>query len=361
MQDRTLPLKEISSAWGFEKDAIITPFGSGLINHTWKVTHETGNYILQRINQQVFRNPHAIAQNISRISQHLLQQVPHYLFPAPVKTRSGEALICDEEDGCFRLFPFVVGSHSIDVVTTTKQAYEAAKAFGRFTKLLFNFDAASLALTIPHFHDLPLRYQQLQTAVEKGNKARLQQTSELFQTLMSYKKIVDEYETIKANPHFKTRVTHHDTKISNVLFDEQDNALCVIDLDTVMPGYFISDVGDMMRTYLSPVGEEERDLSKIEIRADYFKAIVGGYLSEMASELSSVEKTAFVYAGKFLIYMQALRFFTDYLNDDVYYGAKYEGHNLMRAQNQIALLQRLCEKEEQLQQLVAEALAETNG
>ena len=126
----------------------------------------------------------------------------------------------------------------------------------------------------------------------------------------------------------------------------------MIDLDTVMPGYFISDVGDMMRTYLSPVSEEEKDYSKIEVRDEYFKAIVNGYLHEMNDELTSVEKHYFVYAGKFLIYMQAIRFVTDYFNDDIYYGAKYPGQNLIRANNQVVLLQRLMQKEEQFQKLL---------
>jgi len=126
----------------------------------------------------------------------------------------------------------------------------------------------------------------------------------------------------------------------------------VIDLDTVMPGYFISDFGDMMRTYLSPVSEEEKDLSKIEIREDYFKAIAEGYLSEMGNELSSAEKKYLVYAGKFMVYMQALRFLTDHLNNDIYYGAKYEGHNFIRATNQVSLLKKIIDKEKILQEII---------
>ena len=139
---------------------------------------------------------------------------------------------------------------------------------------------------------------------------------------------------------------HHDTKISNVLFDKKNRGLCIIDLDTVMPSFFISDVGDMMRTYLSPVSEEEKDFSKIEVRDEFFEAIVRGYLHDMNDELSAIEKNYFVYAGKFLIYMQALRFLTDYFNNDVYYGSKYPQQNFVRANNQIVLLRRLLEKEE---------------
>ncbi len=164
------------------------------------------------------------------------------------------------------------------------------------------------------------------------------------------------YTHILQNKSFALRVTHHDTKISNVLFDASDNGRCVIDLDTVMPGYFISDVGDMMRTYLCPVSEEETDLSQIMVREDYFQAIITGYLSAMQPLLSRDEKQHFVYAGKFLIYMQALRFLTDYLNNDVYYKPRYEHHNAVRAENQAVLLQKLLEKEALLNGIVADAL-----
>ena len=181
--------------------------------------------------------------------------------------------------------------------------------------------------------------------MEKGNKERIDQSKKLIEELQGNVNIVTEYHSIINNPEFKKRVTHHDTKISNVLFDKNDKAVCVIDLDTVMPGYFISDVGDMMRTYLSPANEEEMEFDKIIVRDDFYKAIVQGYASEMKDKLTETESGYFFYAGKFMIYMQALRFLTDHLNNDVYYGAKYEGHNFVRANNQIVLLRRLMEKE----------------
>jgi thiamine kinase-like enzyme len=154
---------------------------------------------------------------------------------------------------------------------------------------------------------------------------------------------VDVYVSLKADPGFQLRVTHHDTKISNVLFDDRDRGLCVIDLDTVMPGYFISDVGDMIRTYVSPASEEEVDLSAVVVRREFYQAIYDGYMGEMEDVLSGVERGQFGYSGLFLVYMQALRFLTDHLNGDVYYGARYRGHNLNRAANQAALLRRLME------------------
>ncbi len=235
--------------------------------------------------------------------------------------------------------------HSKDVVETAPQAYEAAVQFGRFTNLLSGFDVAQLSVTIPFFHDLDLRYQQFLEALENGNQQRIADARFLIDELLDYSNIATEFKLIKSDPLFKLRVTHHDTKISNVLFDKDNKGLCVIDLDTVMPGYFISDVGDMMRTYLSPVSEEEKDFNKIVVREDIYKSIVQGYYSEMKNELTQTEKNHFFYAGKFMIYMQALRFLTDHLNDDKYYGAKYPGHNFIRACNQMVLLQRLVEKE----------------
>jgi thiamine kinase-like enzyme len=199
-----------------------------------------------------------------------------------------------------------------------------------------------------------LRYQQFQQSLKNGNRDRISKSAFSIELLQEQVDIVKEFEAIKQNPEFKLRVTHHDTKISNILFDKNKRGLCVIDLDTVMPGYFISDVGDMMRTYLSPVSEEEPYFSRIEVREEYFKAIVRGYLHEMHDELTSFEKNYFVYAGKYLIYMQALRFITDYFNNDVYYGAKYSDQNFVRANNQIVLLQKLLEKEEQLSKMTLE-------
>jgi aminoglycoside phosphotransferase (APT) family kinase protein len=150
--------------------------------------------------------------------------------------------------------------------------------------------------------------------------------------------LVEQYENFISSKNAILRVTHHDTKISNVLFDQNEKVICVIDLDTVMPGYFISDVGDMCRTYLPNVSEEEQNIDLIQIDKGRWDAIKEGYLLAMGDLLTSFEKAHFEFAGSFMIYMQALRFLTDHLNNDVYYGAKYNGQNYVRAINQIALL-----------------------
>jgi Ser/Thr protein kinase RdoA (MazF antagonist) len=333
------------------KEPAVEVFGSGLINNTWLVKTQSKRYILQRINENVFKQPQAIDDNISAIDQYLKKNFPGYTFTSPVHSTEGKSLV-KIDDGSFRLFEFVEGSHSYNVIENSELAFEAAKQFGKFTKLLAGFDINQLKTTLPDFHNLTLRYTQFKNAIQNASSERLTKAKKIIEALQPHYNIVEIFEAIKSNPSFIKRVTHHDTKISNVLFDKNNKGICIIDLDTVMTGYFISDVGDMMRTYLSPAGEEETDFTRIDVRESYFDAIVHGYLSEMHNELTSEEKQYFVYAGKFMIYMQALRFIADYLNNDIYYGAKYELHNFNRAINQLTLLNILVDKEIKLNERV---------
>ncbi|MEP7251596.1 MAG: aminoglycoside phosphotransferase family protein [Ginsengibacter sp.] len=346
-------LQQILSAYNLNENQFqIEQIGFGLINQTWRLKNSHEDYILQRINDNIFKKPLAIACNIGMLADYLLQHYPAYLFTVPIKTKNHEGMAYLPEKGYYRLAHFVRQSHTIDAAESPGQAFEAARQFGRFTMLLSNFPVEQLQITLPDFHNLSLRYTQFLQALETGNRDRITQAAEMIAFIKENRDIVDTYENILNNPAFRLRVTHHDTKISNVLFDENDKGLCVIDLDTVMPGYFISDVGDIMRTYLSPVTEEEKDFSKISIRDDYFVSIFQGYMSEMKNELTAEEKDHFIYSGKFMIYMQAIRFLTDHINNDIYYGAKYPGHNFLRAGNQIALLTRLKEKEGALMSLI---------
>jgi len=338
-------IQKVLQAYGFDDPGYsIEKFGTGLINHTWVINGENEKFILQKVNDNVFKKPEDIAANLELIGDYLENSNKDYLFTAPCKTADGRSLVYVEGDGYYRVFPFVKNSHSIDVVETPEQAYEAAKQFGQFTNVLSGINIDDLKITLPSFHNLTLRYDQYRDALKNGNPQRITESAELIERLNNYDYITSEYEKIKLNPEFTLRVTHHDTKISNVLFDGDDKGICVIDLDTVMPGYFISDVGDMMRTYLSPVSEEEKDFDKIEVRDVFYKAIVKGYSEGIEGELTETEKKYLFYSGTFMIYMQALRFLTDHINNDVYYGARYEGHNFVRAGNQIALLEKLVAK-----------------
>jgi Ser/Thr protein kinase RdoA (MazF antagonist) len=323
----------------------VKAFGNGLINHTWKITCENQDYLLQKINQQVFKSPEDIMDNLRLLTEYFKSHYPDYLFVAPLQTIQGRNYVT-QNNHYYRLFPFIENAFSVDIITDPSMAFEASRQFGEFTGLLAAFDPNLLHITLPDFHNLTLRFRQFDESLQHGNKKRIAQTADNVRFLKNQQAIVQEYEKIKNNPDFKLRVVHHDAKINNVLFDIKNNrGLCVIDLDTVMPGYYISDVGDMLRTYICPVSEDEQDFLKIQIREEYFREIAKGYFSEMQHMLTEPEKYYFVYAGKFAIYMQALRFLTDYINNDIYYSIKYEDHNLVRANNQITMLRKYLAKE----------------
>lgn len=336
-------------------DNKIEPFGSGLINHTFKVHGKGEDYILQQINTHVFKSPDHIAKNLALLQAYLEKNQPGYLFVAPVPTLKGDFLVKEPTNKVFRLFPFIKNSKTVNALNQEKEALEAARQFGKFTHLLKDFDISGLEYTLLDFHNLGLRFSQFESANQNAEDTRLKQAATEIKEVYKHEHILQIYNQLVENNEIPLRVIHHDTKISNVLFDDQQNGLCVIDLDTVMPGYYLSDVGDMMRTYLSPANEEETDLSKIHIRENFFSAVYKGYMSEMGSVLTETEKYYFIFSGKFMIYMQAIRFLTDFLNNDIYYETKYPGHNLVRAKNQFKLLNDYVNAEKSFSQLITKA------
>lgn len=331
----------------------IKPLGEGLINSTWKVeADQHREYVLQRVNNKVFKEPRHIAHNLEQLKRYVAQTEPGYKFVAPLPTVGGASLV--ETDGEFyRLFPYVTGCRTFTAVSHVDHAYEAALQFGKFAQVFAEFDPSKLKTTIPDFHNLEMRFNQFVQARHEDREKRSMLTNTEIEFLLNEQHLVKTYRKIVGTLEFRRRVTHHDTKISNVLFDQHGKGLCVIDLDTTMPGLFISDVGDMLRTYLAEAGEEERDLTHIEVRPEYFEAVSEGYLSQMGAHLSEEERGQFIYAGYYLIYMQALRFFTDYLNGDVYYNTTYDGQNLARARNQIRLFQSYGQFEADFRRLLA--------
>lgn len=343
----------ILGAYGLHAENFkIEPFGSGLINHTWKVFHEELAYVLQEVNAAVFRQPQHIAQNLRAIKEYLDQTAPDYLFVAPITTSSGNDFVIID-DHFYRIFPFVENSCSIDFVQLPEQAYQAAKQFGQFTRMLCAFDVQKLKPTIEDFHNLPLRVKQFKTALAQAGEERVNEAKFAIEEIIRHYDIEEQFVHMVDSGALHLHVIHHDTKISNALLQAEIGVgLCVIDLDTVMPGYFISDVGDMMRTYLSEANEEEKDFNKIAIRADVFAEIYKGYMEEMDQVLTLVEKQFFIYSGKFMIYMQAVRFITDFLNGDVYYKTDYPKQNLMRGLNQVDLLNKYVDKQPEFEEII---------
>ena len=318
--------------WG---NATAIPLKQGLINETFEVHSVQGDFILQNINTQIFKDPFAIDHNIKAIGQYYNTNQPDQLFTHLVPNLVGETLI-KWAGKHYRAFKKIDGI-ALDVLTTASQAKAAANQFGLFTASLIEFPIAQLKVTIPQFHNLALRYHQFEQALIHGDGIRITQAKEAILFLQSHQAYVKQWLHFTGHHDAHLRVTHHDTKISNVLFKE-DAAICVIDLDTTMPGYFISDIGDMCRTYLCPVNEACEDLNLIKVLPERWTAIQEGYLEAMGEFLTNFEKDYFAFSGQSIIYMQALRFLTDFLELDKYYRVERPDQNLDRTLNQNQLL-----------------------
>ncbi len=332
------PKEILRSYFHQDPDLEISFFGNGLIHKTFLLSQQNlPKYILQQVNTAVFKQPAAIENNLQLLHDYLEQSSSSLLLPLPMKNQEGYLHTKWNED-IYRLTKYVEGSHALDACLYAEQAYEAALQFGQFTSSFNGLDIANLKETIPDFHNLSFRWSQFENALAIGNQDRIEQAKKEISIIFDNKHIVTKYEEFCKSSYFKLRVIHHDTKISNVLFNDKGKGICVIDLDTVMGGLSISDLGDMFRTYLSPGNEEETDLNNVFVRPDFYQAIVDGYLEKMSDYLTPEEKAEIPFAGEFLIYMQALRFLTDYLNNDVYYGISYELNNYNRTINQLHLL-----------------------
>lgn len=316
----------------------ISPFGNGLIHGSYIVRlNNSPAYILQQVNTNVFKNPNVISENLKSLSNHLIEIEKKPFFPLSINTLENKSYFI-EQDIYYRLTPYVKDSHSINSCSTAEEAYEASFQFGKFTSAFKDFNPKNLQETIPQFHDLDYRWKQFKDALLLGNPARIDFAKKEIDEIQNHYYVVEIFNNIKSENAFLERVTHHDTKISNVLFDNKNKGICVIDLDTVMPGYFISDLGDMFRTYLSSASEEEQDMERVVARKDFFNAIVEGYLENMNDQMTIQERENITFAGEFIIFMQALRFITDFINDDKYYGITYELNNYNRTRNQLKLL-----------------------
>ncbi len=317
----------------------IEHIGTGHIHQTFLVKG-LNSYILQRVNKNVFTKPEVIAQNLRTASTFLKANYPDYLFLSPIISIDEHEMVYDNENYPWRLFPYFDNTTTLNEVTSETQAYQAAKGFAQLTKNLKDIDTSLFKPTIEKFHDLNWRYFQFQMALKKASSETKELAEKTIQTANSFAYLVDRYNTLINSNSLHTRITHNDTKINNILFSQlTEEAFCVIDLDTLMPGYFIYDLGDMVRTIVSPVSEEEKDLSKITFRKSIYEALINGYLSQMHDILSQEEKQAIPFAGMMMTYIMALRFLADFLNGNVYYHITYADQNLVRAGNQLRLLE----------------------
>lgn len=321
----------------------IEKIDTGLINHSYKVkTANNGEVFLQQINSTVFKNPEHVQHNYLLLWKYTSSGINGLRMPVPVFTKDEISILKDSNNNYWRAFEFIPDSKTLFVAREPTQASTTAGTFAAFTAAFSKMNTGMLKEVIPGFHNLTLRYEQFEDALNTYLSERLYKASQATYELQKRERYKFFYDSITTSSDFPIRVMHHDAKISNILFHKNDGkVICPVDYDTVMPGYFFSDIGDMIRSMVCPVDENCKDLEKIIIRKEFYDAIIEGYLEIMTGELTEAEKKNIHYAGIIMIYMQALRFLSDYLNGDIYYHITYDEQNLDRALNQLTLLKKL--------------------
>jgi thiamine kinase-like enzyme len=325
---------------------------TGHINDTYLVkTADHSLYILQRINQGVFKDVPGLIWNKVHISNHLQQRLIHLSDKARlrrvltfVNNQNGKPYTVDQEGDYWNLMIYIDQSKTFETVKSAEVAYEGGKLFGEFLNLTSDFDPNKLIEVIPKFHDMDFRYAQFQDSLKKASKERLNGAKRSIDLVAVLKDEMHLLQKLKNTKKIKLRVTHNDTKISNALFDLNNKGLCVIDTDTVMQGIVHYDFGDAIRTICNTAAEDEKDLDQVQFNKPFYQAYLKGFLEKTEATLTPVEIKYLALGAKTMIFIMALRFLTDYLNGDIYYKTKYDDHNLDRAKNQFKLIQSFDEK-----------------
>jgi len=338
----------------------VRPYGRGHINATFLVDASgpggDGRFILQRINSSVFRDPATLMANLGRVTRHLRSRLEAEGAPeldrralTLVSSEDGRDFVEDATGGFWRCFPFLEGTREVVAVENRDQAFHAAKAFGTFQRLLSDLPEPSLTPTIPHFHDAQRRFEAFAAAMDCDLLNRANQAVPEIRYALGNRPLAEFFAGFIARGEMSERVTHNDTKLDNLLFDTASGqALCVIDLDTVMPGLALYDFGDLARSAACTAAEDELQLDKVRVDPDIFGALAKGFLEGTEPGLSAVERENLVGATQVFAYTLGLRFLTDFLEGDRYFRIHREGHNLDRARAQFALLRDLQEQEDAL-------------
>lgn len=307
-------------------------------------------YTHQKINRNVFKNPKEVMENIVAVTKHIEEKVSS--FPDKdrrvlkvIFTKDNLPYYIDEDGEYWRTYIFIENVNTYDKIPSVNAARNLGKGIGNFQKQLSDFDGSRLNITIPHFHDMNLRYRQLDDAVKADVKGRCTQVKAELDFLYANRergcRIWDDFE----KGILPNRVTHNDTKMNNVLFDPvSDEAVCVIDLDTIMPGTILFDTGDMIRTACNTAEEDEKDLSKVSFDAEMYKSLIGGYMESADSFLTKEEREGIKESGRVITQIMAVRFLADYIAGDVYYHTAYDDHNLVRCRTQLSLMKSMDEQ-----------------
>lgn len=354
-----IDLSVVLSAFGI--DYIIDPYGNGHINDTYRC--EPSKYILQRINTTIFKNPYELMENVENVTEFLKKKIiaaggdPKRETLTVVKTIYGQSCFKYDDNNVFRAYRFIGDTKAVENDKTIDDIYNAGKGFGHFQMLLDDFPVEKLHETIKDFHHTPKRVENLKKAIEANKAGCLDLVKDEIEYVLSNEKKASAVIDAIASGEIPVRVTHNDTKINNILFDlVTGEAICVIDLDTVMPGSMLYDFGDALRMGASTAAEDETDLSKVHFDMECFRAFAKGYLSEMKDVLTPKEIELMPMSVWLLTYECGTRFLTDYLDGDVYFKIHRENHNLERARNQFVLCREMAQKEEEMKYIIKDLI-----
>lgn len=342
----------------------ICSYGNGHINDTYLVDLEEGKkLILQRINHEIFKNPEELMENILKVTSHLRKKIeieggdPDRETLNVITTLEGEPYYKDEEGNYYRVYQFIDKAISYDVVKCPEDFYESAVAFGHFQNLLSDFPAQELHEIIPGFHDTKARYARFCQVVKEDKCGRAKEMEEEIQFVLDRLDLAEALGKMQKEGTLPLRVTHNDTKLNNIMLDEKTSkAICVIDLDTVMPGFAVNDFGDSIRFGASTGAEDEIDLEKIECSMELFEIYTKGFLEGCAGRLTQEEVKALPLGAKTMTFECGMRFLTDYLEGDVYFKVHREGHNRDRCRTQFKLVADMEKKWDEMNQIVEKYL-----
>lgn len=343
----------------------VAPYGNGHINDTYVVDcagqgGRVCRYILQRINHHIFKDVPALMTNIIRTTGHIRERVEREgqgdidrRVLRVVPSAEGDDFLQDERGDFWRMYIFITGARTYDAIQSPQQAFEVARAFGRFQVALADLPAPRLHETIPAFHHTRSRFEALTEAVRRDSHGRVESASEEISFALGRESLVDVLLNHQQAGDIPERITHNDTKLNNVMIDDvTGEGICVIDLDTIMPGLALYDFGDMVRTATNTGAEDGGSLSRVSSDMGLFEALVKGYLEATGNVLTAAEKSLLAFSGRLITFEIGIRFLTDYLSGDTYFKTHREGHNLDRCRSQFRLLTSLEDQQTAMQHLV---------
>lgn len=359
-------IKNIFDKFKFRGELIsFKPFGSGHINSTYIAEYnENGkirSYIIQKVNTNVFKNIDDLMGNVFAVTSFLREKIkneggnPHRETLHYIKTADGDLYYRDENNNCYRAYRFVDNSKCLESVDCPAVFEKSGVVFGKFQKYLADFPASTLKEIIPNFHNTAWRFEnEFLLAVEVDSEDRVKECKKEIEFVLKHRNICSRLTDLADKGEIPVRVTHNDTKLNNVLFDnDTDDAICVIDLDTVMPGLALYDFGDSIRFGANTCAEDEKDVSKVAVNLEYFEAYARGFLSQAGGSLCQTEKDNLAFSALLMTFECGMRFLTDFLNGDTYFKTSYDRHNLVRAENQFALVSDMEKHMDEMEKIIS--------